>query len=341
MRNPVQKITVVLIALIWLFADGRVLAANAKILSVSSDLTKGFYQDYNVAFAAHWKQKTSQTIVINQSSGDSTKQAQSIIDAVDADVVALDRSDAVDVLSSKGRFLDANWTARLPDKSLPFTSTIVFVVRKGNPKDIRNWSDLIRPDVSIIATSPKTSDNGRYGYLAAWGYALKKSAGDENQARNFVAKLYAHVPVLDTDADDATSAFADDGIGDVLLIVESRAAFVQKQFSKDRFEVVLPPTSIRVDNVVTWVDHMVERHDNEAVARAYLEYLYSDEGQELAAQHFFRPGNETILQRYSTRYKPLELYTVDEIAGSWQKAQRVHFADGGVFDQIYHPDDSP
>jgi sulfate transport system substrate-binding protein len=341
MRNPVQKVALILIALIWLLADGRALASKAKILNVSSDLTRGFYQDYNTAFAAYWKQKSGQAVVINQSSGDSTKQAQSIIDAVDADVVALDRADDVDVLYSNSRFLDANWKERLPDKSVPFTSTIVFVVRKGNPKDIRNWNDLIRPGVSIITTNPKTSDNGRYSYLAAWGYALKKSAGSEKQARDFVAKLYAHVPVLDTDGDDAASAFASDGIGDVLLTYESQAALVQKQFPKDRFEVVLPPVSIRVENVVAWVDHMVERHNNEAVARAYLEYLYSDQGQELAAQHFFRPGNETIFERYSTRYKPLELFTVDEVAGNWQKAQQVHFADGGIFDQIYHPDDSP
>ncbi|HTR40626.1 MAG TPA: sulfate ABC transporter substrate-binding protein [Pseudomonadales bacterium] len=340
MRNPVHKITAILIAVAWFLAGGQTLAANVKILNVSSDLTKGFYQDYNAAFATYWKQKQGNAISIKQSSGDSTQQAQSIIDQVDADVVALDRADDIDVLYNKGRFLDANWAARLPDRSVPFTSTIVFVVRQGNPKDIRNWDDLVRPDVAIVATSPKTSDEGRYSYLAAWGFALKKSSGNEKQARDFVAKLYAHTPVVDAEEDGATSAFAAYGIGDVLLIVESQAALVQKQFPKEKFEVVLPPVSIRVENAVAWVDHMVERHHNEALARAYLEYLYSDEGQKLAAEHFFRPGNETILERYSTRYKPLETFTVDEVAGNWQKAQKVHFAEGGIFDQIYHPDDS-
>jgi sulfate/thiosulfate-binding protein len=340
MRNPVYRGTLAVIALVWLLADGRALAAKEKILNASSDLTKGFYQDYNGAFAAHWKEKTGRAVVISQSTGDSTQQAQSIIDQVDADVISLDRADCIDALYSKGRFLDVNWPARLPDRSVPFTSTVVFIVRKGNPKDIRNWDDLIRSDVSVVATSPKTSDGGRYSYLAAWGYALKTSASDEKQARKFVAKLYAHVPVLDADGDGATSAFVEYGIGDVLLIVESQAALVQKQFPKEKYEVVLPPLSIRVDNVVAWVDHMVEHHHNEDVVRAYLEYLYSDQGQELAAQHFFRPGNETILTRYSTRYKPLDTFTVDEVAGSWKKAQQVHFADGGIFDQIYHPDDS-
>jgi sulfate/thiosulfate-binding protein len=335
MRNPVQKFVLVILAL-WLLSNGAALAAKVKILNVSSDLTQGFYQDYNAAFAAYWKEKTGQTVIINQSCGDSSGQAQSIINEVDADVVTFDRSDDIDVLYRKSRLLEANWTSRLPNKSVPYISTIVFVVRKGNPRDIRNWDDLIRPDISVVTPSPKTSDNGRYSYLAAWGYALKKTGGDEKQARDFVTKLYGHVFTLDPDNNGATNTFVGEGIGDVLLTFESQAALLQKQFPKEQFEVILPQVSIATENVVAWVDRFVERHNNEAVARAYLDYLYSDQGQELAAQHFFRPGNETVLARYSTRYKPLELLTVDEVAGGWQKAQQVHFSDGGIFDQIYY-----
>jgi sulfate/thiosulfate-binding protein len=334
MRNPVQKIILALIGAVWLLSDAATLAAKVKILNVSSDLSQGFYQDYNAAFAAYWKKKTGQDVVISQSCGDSSAQAQSVINEVDADIVTFDRSDDIDALYSNARFLEANWSARLPNKSVPYVSTIVFVVRKNNPKGIRNWDDLIRPDVTVVTPTPKTSDNGRYSYLAAWGYALKKSAGDEKQARDYMAKLYAHVPILDIGGDGAVATFAGCGVGDVLLTFESQAALIQKRFPQDQFEVVLPPVSIVAENVVAWVDRFVEPHHNEEVARAYVEYLYSDEGQELAAQHFFRPENETILERYSTRYKPLELLTVDEIAGGWQKAQQVHFADGGIFDQI-------
>jgi sulfate transport system substrate-binding protein len=220
---------------------------------------------------------------------------------------------------------------------VPYTSTIVFVVRKDNPKNIRNWDDLIRPEVSVIIPNPKTSGNGRYSYLAAWGYALKKSAGDEKQARAFVAKLFANVPVLDTGGRGATTTFADRGIGDVLLTFENEAALIEKQFPGAQLEVVVPRVSILVENPVAWVDRNVERHHTEAVSRAYLEYLYSDAGQELAAQHFFRPKNQEVLARFAVRFKPLDLFTVDEVAGGWQKAQQVHFAAGGIFDQIYQP----
>jgi sulfate transport system substrate-binding protein len=228
-----------------------------------------------------------------------------------------------------------DWASRLPNHSVPYTSTIVFVVRKSNPRNIRNWDDLVRPGISVIIPNPKTSGNGRYSYLAGWGYALKKSAGDEQRARAFVAKLFANVPVLDTGGLGATTTFAERGIGDVLLTFENEAALIQKEFPDEHLEVVLPSVSILAENPVTWVDRNVERHHTEAVARAYLEYLYSDAGQELAAQHFFRPKNETILAKYATRYKPLKLFTVDEVAGGWQQAQKTHFADGGIFDQIY------
>jgi len=309
-------------------------AKETKLLNVSYDVTREFYQDYNQAFAAYWKEKTGEAVTINQSHGGSSKQAQSVVNGLEADVVTMNQPPDIDILHSVD-LIPANWSSRLPNNSVPYTSTIVFVVRKGNPKNIRNWDDLVRSDVSVVIPNPKTSGNGRYSYLAAWGYALKKSAGDEKQARAFVAKLFANVPVLDTGGRGATTTFADRGIGDVLLTFENEAALVQKQFPDDGLVVVLPPVSILAENPVAWVDHNVQRHHTEAVSRAYLEYLYSDAGQELAAQHFFRPKNQTILARYSTRYKPVGLFTVDEIAGGWQKAQQVHFADGGIFDQIY------
>jgi sulfate/thiosulfate transport system substrate-binding protein len=336
MRNWIFKTVCAALAagLLW---PATVSAADVKILNVSYDVTREFYQDYNTAFAAYWKEKTGDTVTVSQSHGGSSKQAQSVVNGLEADVVTMNQPPDIDILHTSGGLIPANWATRLPNKSVPYTSTIVFVVRKGNPKNIRNWDDLVRPDVSVVIPNPKTSGNGRYSYLAAWGYALKKSAGDEKQAREFVAKLFANVPVLDTGGRGATTTFAERGIGDVLLTFENEAALVQKQFPDDGLLVVLPPVSILAENPVAWVDHNVQRHHTEAVSRAYLEYLYSDAGQELAAQHFFRPKNQIILARYSTRFKPLELFTVDEIAGGWQKAQQVHFADGGIFDQIYQP----
>ncbi len=335
MRNWIQKIFCTLLAAGLLSATGTVIAADVKILNVSYDVTREFYQDYNAAFVTYWKDKTGVAVTVNQSHGGSSKQAQSVVNGLEADVVTMNQPPDIDILHTSGGLIPANWATRLPNKSVPYTSTIVFVVRKDNPKNIKNWDDLIRPDVSVVIPNPKTSGNGRYSYLAAWGYALKKSAGDEKLAREFVAKLFANVPVLDTGGRGATTTFADRGIGDVLLTFENEAALVQKQFPDDGLLVVLPSVSILAENPVACVDHNVQRHHTEAVSRAYLEYLYSDAGQELAAQHFFRPKNQTILARYSPRFKPLELFTVDEIAGGWQQAQQVHFADGGIFDQIY------
>jgi len=312
-------------------------AADAKLLNVSYDVTREFYQDYNRAFADYWKTKTGDTVAVSQSHGGSSKQAQSVLNGLEADVVTMNQPLDIDILNTSGRLIPANWSSRLPNKSVPYTSTIVFVVRKGNPKNIRNWDDLVQSNVSVVIPNPKTSGNGRYSYLAAWGYALKQPAGDEKQAREFVGKLFANVPVLDTGGRGATTTFAERGIGDVLLTFENEAALVQKQFPDDELLVVLPPSSILAENPVAWVDHNVQRHHTEAVSRAYLEYLYSDAGQELAAQHFFRPRNQAVLARYSTRYKPVELFTVNEIAGGWLQAQKAHFADGGIFDQIYQP----
>jgi sulfate transport system substrate-binding protein len=333
-RNRIHKFWAIAVAAsLWTNATPG-MGAEEKILNVSYDVTREFYQDYNAAFVAYWKAKTGAVVTINQSHDGSSKQAQAVANGLAADVVTMNQPLDIEVLHT-AKLIAANWAERLPNQSVPYNSTIVFVVRKGNPKHISNWNDLVRPDVSVVIPNPKTSGNGRYSYLAAWGYALKKSAGDEKQARNFVAKLFANVPVLDTGGRGATTTFAGRGIGDVLLTFENEAALVQKQFSGDQFEIVLPAISILAENPVAWVDHNVQRHHTEAVSRAYLEYLYSDAGQELAAKHFFRPINQTILARYAARYKPVELFTVADIAGSWPKALQVHFADGGVFDQVY------
>jgi len=337
MRNRIQKIVCASLVAGVLWSAVAVSAAEVKILNVSYDVTREFYQDYNKAFAVYWKAKTGDSVAVSQSHGGSSKQAQSVVNGLEADVVTMNQPLDIDVLHTTGGLVPANWEPRLPNKSVPYTSTIVFVVRKGNPKNIRNWDDLVRPDVSVIIPNPKTSGNGRYSYLAAWGYALKKSAGDEKQAREFVGKLFANVPVLDTGGRGATTTFAERGIGDVLLTFENEAALVQKQFPDDGLLVVLPSVSILAENSVAWVDRNVQRHHTEAVSRAYLEYLYSDTGQELAAQHYFRPRNQTVLARYADRYKPVDLFTVNDVAGGWQKAQQVHFSDGGIFDQIYQP----
>jgi sulfate transport system substrate-binding protein len=334
MRNWIQRLTRLLAAgLVW--SAVAVAAAEIKLLNVSYDVTREFYQDYNAAFAKYWKEKTGDIVTINQSHGGSSKQVRSVLDGLEADVVTMNQALDIDVLYSIGGLIPSNWAARLPDQSVPYNSTILFIVRKGNPKNIKKWDDLIHPDVSVIIPNPKTSGNGRYSYLAGWGYALKKSAGDEAQARAYVAKLFANVPVLDAGGRGATTTFAERGIGDVLLTFENEAALIQKQFPAGQLEVVVPPVSILAENPVVWVDKVVKKHGTETIARAYLEYLYSDAGQELAAQHDFRPQNPATLAKYAGRFQSLDLFTVDEVAGSWTKAQRVHFADGGIFDRIY------
>jgi sulfate transport system substrate-binding protein len=335
MRNWIHKSVCAALASGLLAATGTALAADIKILNVSYDVTREFYQDFNKLFAAFWKDKAGDTVTVNQSHGGSSKQAQAVVNGLEADVVTMNQPLDVDILFSSVRLIPKNWASRLPNHGVPYNSTIVFVVRKGNPKNIKNWDDLVQTNVSVVIPNPKTSGNGRYSYLAAWGHALKKSGGDEKAAREFVGKLFANVPVLDTGGRGATITFANNGIGDVLLTFENEAAQVQKNFADDALEVVVPPASILAENPVAWVDRNVERHHTEAVARAYLEFLYSDAGQELAAKYFFRPKNQTVLAKYAARFKPLELFTVNEIAGGWPQAQQVHFSDGGIFDQIY------
>jgi sulfate transport system substrate-binding protein len=316
-------------------------AASRQILNASYDVTRDFYQDYNRAFVAYWQRKTGETVTVAQSHDGTGKQVLAVLNGLDADVVTMNQALDIDVLCQQGRLLPRDWAARLPNHSVPYTSTIVFVVRGGNARDIRNWDDLVRTNVGVVVPNPKTSGNGRYCYLAAWGYALEKSAGDEQRARQFVGKLFANVAVLDTGGRGATITFAGRGIGDVLLTFENEAALVQRVYPTNGFQVVLPPVSILVENPVAWVDRNVRRHHTEAIARAYLEYVFSEEGQELAARHYFRPKNEAILARYATRYKPVQLFTVNDVAGSWERAQAVHFADGGIFDQIQQHSPTP
>jgi sulfate/thiosulfate-binding protein len=333
MRNWISNVVCTLLAAS--LAGSAASASNVKILNVSYDVTREFYEEFNQAFSAEWKNKTGDIVTVNQSHDGSGKQAQAVVNGLEADVVTMNQPADIDLLFSQARLLSKNWAVRLPNHSVPYESTIVFVVRKDNPKHIKNWDDLIQPDISVVVPNPKTSGTGRYSYLAAWGYALKKSAGDEKQARKFVGKLFARVPVLDTGGRGSTITFAGHGIGDVLLAFENEAAQVQTNFPDEAFEVVVPPISILTENPVAWVDRNVEKHHTEAVARAYLEFLYSDEGQELAAKYHFRPKNQAILDKYADRFPSLELFTVNDIAGGWQKAQEVHFSDGGIFDQIY------
>ena len=336
MRNWIQQFSVALFAVI-LLSGASAAAADATILNVSYDVTREFYQEFNAAFTAYWKGKSGAGVTINQSHGGSSKQAQSVVNGLEADVVTMNQPTDVDVLFSSARLIPQNWATRLPNHSVPYNSTIVFVVRRDNPKNIHAWEDLVQPGVSVIIPNPKSSGNGRYSYLAAWGHALRKSAGDEQKAREFVGKLFANVPVLDTGGRGATTTFAERGIGDVLLTFENEAATVQNKFAGDGLEVVVPADSILTENPVTWVDRFVQKHRTEALSRAYLEYLYSDAGQELAAKYYFRPKSQAALDKFPDRFKPLELFTVNEIAGGWDRAQKTHFADGGTFDQIYQP----
>ncbi|MBC8097033.1 MAG: sulfate ABC transporter substrate-binding protein [Akkermansiaceae bacterium] len=309
----------------------------ADLLNVSYDVTREFYQDFNSSFEQFWKEKTGQEVTINQSHGGSSKQARSVIDGLPADVVTMNQPLDIDVLHEKASLIPKDWASRLPNHSVPYNSTILFIVRKGNPKKIKDWNDLVRTNVSVVIPNPKTSGNGRYSYLAAWGYALKQSAGDEAKAREFEGKLFGNVPVLDTGGRGATTTFAQRGIGDVLLTFENEVALTLKELGDGKLEAVVPSVSVLAENPVVWVDRVVAKRGSQALAQAYLEYLYSVAGQELAAKHYFRPYNKAVLEKYPDRFKKLELLTVDELAGGWKKVHQTHFSDGGLFDQIYQP----
>lgn len=312
-------------------------ADSVRLLNVSYDPTRELYHDFNAAFRKHWKARTGADVVVNQSHGGSGKQARAVIDGLQADVVTLALAYDIDAIGEAG-LLARNWQSRLPGNSAPYTSTIVFLVRKGNPKRIRDWDDLVRPGVSVITPNPKTSGGARWNYLAAWGYAMRRYGNDETKAREFVTRLFRNVPVLDSGARGSTTTFVQRGIGDVLLAWENEAFLAVNELGKDRLDVVVPSVSIKAEPPVSLVDHFAKRHGTAEVAKAYLEYLYSAEGQAIAAKNYYRPAVKGAAGKYSNRFTALALFTVDEMFGGWQKAQKTHFSDGGVFDQIYRPE---
>jgi len=312
-------------------------AKDIKLLNVSYDPTRELYTEYNTAFAKYWKEKTKDTVTIQQSHGGSGKQARSVIDGLPADVVTLALAYDIDVIADKARLIPADWQKKLSNNSSPYTSTIVFLVRKGNPKGIKDWDDLIKPGVSVVTPNPKTSGGARWNYLAAWAYALSKNNNDEAKAKDFVAKLIKNVPVWDSGARGATTTFVQREIGDVLLAWENEAYLAVKEFGKDKFEIVTPSLSILAEPPVAVVEKAAKKHGTEEVAKAYLEYLYSDEGQDIAGKNFYRPRAEKAAAKYASQFSPVKLITIDEVFGGWRKAQKTHFDDGGVFDQIFKP----
>jgi len=307
--------------------------ADTTLLNVSYDVTREFYKDFNASFVKFWKAKTGETVTINQSHGGSSKQARAVVDGLEADIISMNQAPDIDILYDRGRLIPQDWQKRLPNASSPTTSTTVFLVRKGNPKKITDWDDLVKPDVGVIIPNPKTSGNGKYSYLAAWGYVIKKG-GTDAQAKEFVSKLFKNVPVLDTGGRGATTTFAQRDIGDVLLTFENEVNLIKKELGGE-FDVVYPSASILAENPIALVDKFVNKHGTRKVAQAYVDYHFSVAGQEIAAQHYLRPRLESVATQYKAQFKPLTLFTVDEVFGGWKKAQKVHFADGGIFDQIY------
>ncbi len=323
-----------------IFAAAAVLALTGiaraeELLNVSYDPTRELYQEFNTAFTRYWKTQGGADVSIKQSHGGSGKQARSVIDGLQADVVTLALAYDIDEIAEKGRQLPKEWQKRLPNNSSPYTSIIVFLVRKGNPRKIRDWNDVVRPGVSVITPNPKTSGGARWNYLAAWAYALRQPGGSPDKARDFLRALFKNVPVLDSGARGATTTFVQRGIGDVLLTWENEAFLARKEFGADKFEIVVPSLSILAEPPVALVDKVADKHGTRKVAEAYLQYLYSEEGQEIAARNFYRPRSEKVATKYAATFPKIELVTVDDVFGGWQKAQKTHFADGGLFDQVY------
>ena len=308
--------------------------AQVKLLNVSYDPTRELYTDINKAFGAQWQQKTGQSVTINQSHGGSGKQARSVIDGLEADVVTLALAYDIDAIAEKSGRIAKDWQKRLPENSSPYTSTIVFVVRKGNPKGIKDWDDLVKPGLGVILPNPKTSGGARWAYLAAWGYAIQKNGGSEAKAKEYITKLYKNVPVLDSGARGSTTTFAQRGVGHVLVSWENEAYLLVNELGKDKFEVVNPSVSILAEPPVTIVDKNVDKHGTRAVAEAYLKFLYAPEGQAIAAKNHYRPRSAVAGGQV---FPKIKLFTIDQVFGGWQKAQATHFADGGIFDQIYQP----
>src|SRR5215204_7395436 len=327
--------------LLLLLTAGPAMAQNSPkpvtLLNVSYDPTRELFKDINKAFAADWKQKTGQDVTIKQSHGGSSKQARAVIDGLEADVVTLALAYDIDALHDVANLVPLDWQKRLALNSSPYTSTITFLVRKGNPKHIKDWDDLIRSDVTVVTPNPKTSGSARWNYLAAWGYALRRPGGNETTAREFITKLYKRVPVLDSGARGATTTFVERGIGDVLINWENEILLGAKELGADKFEVVVPSVSILTEPTVSVVDKVASKHGTRAVAQAYLEYLYTPQGQEIIAKHYYRPTLASVAAKYGNQFPKVPLFTLADIVGDWRKTQKTHFADGGVFDQIYQP----
>jgi sulfate/thiosulfate transport system substrate-binding protein len=330
-----QKLAASVLA-ITLFVSQAVFAKNLTLLNVSYDPTRELYQEFNTAFAEHWKKTTGESVSINQSHGGSGKQARAVIDGLEADIVTLALAYDIDAIVERGALLPKNWQSRLPNNSAPYTSTIVFLVRKGNPKGIKDWEDLVKPGVSVITPNPKTSGGARWNYLAAWGFALKKY-GSEEKAKEFIAQLFKNVPVLDSGARGATVTFVEREIGDVAISWENEAFLAANELGKGEFEIIAPSISILAEPPVAVVDKVANRRGTAKVAKAYLDYLYTDVGQEIAAKHYYRPRSQTVAAKHASVFPKLKLFTIADTFGDWQKAQKTHFADGGVFDQIYQP----
>ena len=332
MKNQVNSSVRVVVLGLSLFAAGFALA-ETTLLNVSYDVTRELYKDINPAFVKAWEAKTGEKLTVNQSHGGSSKQALSVAGGLEADVVTMNQSTDIDLLVTSGGLVAPNWSKRLPNVASPYTSTTIFLVRKGNPKGIKDWDDLAKPGISVIVPNPKTSGNGRYTYLAAWGYAIQKG-GKDAQARDFVKRLFANVPVLDGGGRGATTTFTQRGIGDVLVTFENEAALIDKEVGGDQFDVVYPSASILAEPPVAVVDKVVDRKGTRKQAEAYLQFLYSDEGQEIIARHHFRPRNAAVLKKYAKDFPILKLFTIDSIFGSLANAQKIHFDDNGTFDQV-------
>ena len=327
-----KRFTVIAFALLGLV--GILLGKEITLLNVSYDPTREFYQDVNAAFSKAWQTKAGDTVTIKQSHGGSGKQARSVIDGLQADVVTLALAYDIDALHEKGNLVPKGWQKRLPNNSSPYTSTIVFLVKKGNPKKIKDWEDLIKPGVSVIPANPKTSGGARWTYLAGYGAALKKNGGDQAKAKEYIAKFYRNAPILDAGARGATTTFIQRGIGDVLVGWENEALITLHELGKGKYEIIYPTISIRAEPPVAVVDKVVDKRGTRPVAEAYLQFLYTDAGQEIAAKHYFRPHSETVLKKYESTFPKIEMFTIDEVFGGWQQAQKDHFNEGGVFDQI-------
>jgi sulfate/thiosulfate-binding protein len=309
--------------------------ADVELLNVSYDPTRELYQDFNAAFAKHWEATAKEKVTIKQSHGGAGKQARAVIDGLEADVVTLALAYDIDEISAKAKLFPKDWQKRLPYNSAPYTSTIVFLVRRGNPKAIKDWDDLAKPGVSVITPNPKTSGGARWNYLAAWGYALKQYGNDEAKAKDFVARIYKNVPVLDSGARGSTITFVERGIGDVFISWENEAFLAIKELGPGKFDIIVPSISILAEPPVTIVDKVVDKRGTRKVAQAYLEYLYSEEGQDIAGRNFYRPNDPKVAAKYASQFPKVNLFKIDDVFGGWQKAQKTHFADGGVFDQIY------